>query len=225
MTIDFAALIYAYLLRCEKDKMKKIITILLLATIQTFLHADLAPSSGAGIAVRINVTSGTGFLASSGEALLFTDPESNEFILMGDESIDDATGIYNWNKTGENTASLILNDQISGFTASYEVTFSDQDTGSFSANVSGVGTQSGTFLFHYIIKPSEVSTTLGLSQPVVRVENNNVEIKLQMKSSTDLSEWINQSGSVSNNGTGELIFTSPVPTGNKFYMIQILDTP
>jgi hypothetical protein len=206
--------------------MKKIfITILLLSTLGPLANADFAPSSGTGIAVKINITSGTGYLALSGEAILFTDPESDEFILLGDDSIDDAKGLYNWSKSGVNTANLTLDDLNSGFTVFYEVTFSDQDTGSFYASVPEVGTQTGTFVFYHIIKPSEVSTTLGLSQPVVRVENENIEVKLQMKSSTTLSTWSNQSGTVDDNGDGEIIFSSPVPSGNKFYMIEILETP
>ena len=59
-----------------------IITILLMMSFSTFSRADFAPSSGEGMGVKIDITSGTGLLAINGEALLFTDPESNKFILF-----------------------------------------------------------------------------------------------------------------------------------------------
>lgn len=197
--------------------------VLLLIFFQASSFADFAPESGVGIAALVNIESGTEFLAPTGQAVLTTDLSGNRFALIGDENVDDGYGVYVWNKTSANRVSFTLFDEVSGITATYFLTYTSLDGGTFSVSIPSVGAQTGTFEMHYILKPSAVSSALAMGQPVAKVEQGQIEIEIQIKSSEDLSSFSPQSGTVRTDGNGKITFTTPANAGSKFYRIEVLN--
>jgi len=190
------------------------------------LAGDFAPASGDGIAVRVNVESGSGGLASSGEGAIFTDPDGAGFALLAvSANLENDYGDYTWTKTGANTGDLTLDNEVSGLTVTYSVTFQTPDAGTFSADAPNIGTQTGTFDFHHILKPSAVSEALAAGQPVARVDEGAVEVEFQVKRSDYLNTWTDESGSVSSDGSGQISFTTPVDSNAEFLRVDVLGTP
>jgi len=203
--------------------MKKnlIFSILLFSNFAAFVaFADFAPASGQGIVSIVQVQSGSGFLADTGRAVFATDVTGDRFALIGDENIDDGYGSYSWLKSSANAVQLTLNDEVSGVTVTYSLTFSSSDAGTTTASAPGVGTQSGTFAFYYILKKSEISSAFGLGQPVATVQDGKMTIDLQLKSSNNLSDFAPAPGSVSTIGPGKVRFTADAAPGSKFYTIE-----
>jgi hypothetical protein len=63
-----------------------------------------------------------------------------------------------------------------------------------------------------------------MGQPVIRAEQGEVKIELQMKSSDDLSGFDPQSGTVTTDGNGKITFTAPADADAKFYRVEVLST-
>ena len=187
-----------------------------------YSYSDFAPSSANSVAVHNTINSGTGYLASTGESIVFTIPDTQEFTLVGDANVADGYGTYSWTKTGANTASMTFNDLSSGVIITYNLVFINKDAGTFTANAVGIGTQTGTFIWRYMLKPSEVSSTLAGGKPVIRIDNNNANITFQIKESGDLESWNTPSGTISADGNGKITFSTTVSPTNKFYRIDLL---
>lgn len=202
--------------------MKSKTAFITLLFITTFSFADYAPSSANAVAVHCSILSGTGYLAEQGESIVFTIPETQDFTLVGDENVADGDGTYLWTKTGANTATMFFNDLISGVAITYSLIFTTQDGGTFSANAPNVGTQTGTFIWRYMLKPSEVSSTLGGGKPVVKVENNTAKISFQIKESRDLLNWNNPVGTTTSDDNGKVTFSTTVSPTNAFYRLDLV---
>ena len=203
--------------------MKKYISFVSLICASTMLaYGDYAPSSADAIAVHCTIQSGSGYFATSGESIAFTIPETQQFYLAGIENVDDGYGTYVWTKTGTNTATMLFNDISSEVSVIYSLTFNNRDEGTFSANAPGVGTQSGTFIWRYMLKPSEVSETLAGGKPVIKVENNTANITFQIKESADLESWSNPEGTATNDGNGKITFSTTASSTNKFFKLDLL---
>ncbi len=187
------------------------------------VYGDFAPSSGDGAALHCTVTYGTGYLASTGESVLFSHPDNGEFSLLGDENINNGYGTYTWTKTGTNTATVLFNDVVSGISIYYYVTFTSRDGGTFSANAAGVGTQGGTFVWRYMLKPSEVSTALAGGRIVLEVKDGNAEVSFSVKQSNDLHDWTTAQGTVSVGETGKIKFSTPAGDEIKFFRVDMVD--
>jgi len=188
--------------------------------------SDLAPSNFQGIGAEIAVSSGSGFLASRGNAVFYSSLEGNQFSLLGDGvNIAPGYGSYTWTKTSSTTGNLTLDDQVSGIAVTYQLTFTSADGGTFTVNEPGIGTQQGNFDFYYIIRPSDASTVLGVGQPILRVENGNavIEIQIQQSDSLGSGSWQNQSGTVSTDGNGKVIFTAPLDGNTDFYRLLLAE--
>ena len=65
--------------------------VIFLVAVSSVNYADFAPSSGNGLAVHNIIQSGSGYLASSGESVLFTHPQTLEFALLGDANVQKST--------------------------------------------------------------------------------------------------------------------------------------
>lgn len=182
--------------------------------------ADFAPASGQGVAAVIQVEAGTGFLADTGEAGFVSNVTGNGFALIGDENIENGTGTYTWLKTSANTVQLTLNDEISGVSVAYSLNFSSAEAGTFTASAPGIGTQSGTFDFYYILKKSQISTAFGIGQPVATVQDGKINIDLQLKSSDTVSDFAPAPGAFSLIGPGKVRFTADANAGSKFFTIE-----
>lgn len=183
-------------------------------------HADFAPASGRGLAAEIEVLSGSGFLASTGNAVLYTNLEGNTFTLLGDANISNGYGTYVWTKTGPNTVDFLVDDQESGIALTYRLTFFDEDGGTYTVNAPGIGTQSGIFSGYLIVRPSEAANALGIGQPTIRAQDGNVVLELRMVGSDRLQDWVLQPGSVWTDGLGTIRFTAPVDTSKRFFRVE-----
>mgnify|MGYP006276214001 CR=1 FL=1 len=128
--------------------MKSCYTLVIFVIFTVGLFADWAPESGRRIGAEIRVTSGSGFLASRGTAVLYTALEESRYSLLGDSNIETSYGTYQWNKISENQVALRLYDEFAGTGVTYNLTFTSADSGTFSVNEPGIGTQAGTFDYY-----------------------------------------------------------------------------
>ena len=195
--------------------------VIFLVSVSSVNYADFAPSSGNGLAVHNIIQSGSGYLASSGESVLFTHPQTLEFALLGDANVDDATGTFLWTKTGANTASMAVKDALTGVSITYLVVFTNSDGGTFSASAPGVGTQAGRFDVRYMLHPSEVSTALAGGKPTIKIQNGAAEVSFSVKQSSNLTQWVSAPGTFQTTN-GSVKFSMPVGADKKFFRIEML---
>lgn len=200
--------------------MKKIIYFILFLFLAGVAGADFAPASGRGVAAIIQINNGTGWLADTGRAVFASDVQGNGFALLGDEFVDDGYGTYSWSKSSASAVQLTLNDEVSEVTITYSLNFSSAEAGTFTASAPGIGTQSGSFQFYYILQKSEISTAFGLGQPVATVQDGKMHVDLQLKSSDTVSDFAPAPGSVSLIGPGKVRFTADANAGSKFFTIE-----
>lgn len=188
------------------------------------LSGDFAPQSGKGIAAVININTGTGVLATHGRGVFLSDLEGNDFAVIGDGDIEDFNGVYFWSKTGPNTSSLTLYDFVNFLTIPYQLVFTSEDGGTFTVNSATLGTQSGTFDMHYILKPSAVSGVLAVGSPVIHANGDSVEIELEIKSApTPDGEFTPVDASAESMGNGKVRIQTPKQGQARFYRFEFAE--
>lgn len=99
--------------------------------------------------MSVAVNSGSAPFAETGTYTLTTDgaaaATTGNYTVTGDgTAIGDSTGTYTYNRTGTNTATLVLQDSSLG-TVNSLLTFDTPNSGSVSSTDSTTGTQNGTF--------------------------------------------------------------------------------
>jgi hypothetical protein len=109
---------------------------------------NIAPAGFGGRTAQVTVNDGSGTFANTGTYTLVTDGARNatsgSYTITGDQAaIGDSSGTWTYNRTGTNTASIVLEDSTQGTTTS-DLTFDTATSGSINSNAGG-GSQSGTF--------------------------------------------------------------------------------
>ena len=109
---------------------------------------NVAPAGFGGRTAQVTVNDGNGTFANTGTYTLVTDGGANatsgSYNITGDgAAIGDSSGTWTYNRTGTNTASLVLEDSAQGTTTD-DLTFDTRTSGSVSSSAAGGG-QSGSF--------------------------------------------------------------------------------
>ncbi len=108
-----------------------------------------SPAGFGGTTMNVNVTGGTGGFTNAGTFVLTTDgaraDTTGNFGIVGDGGVGNSSGTYTYNKTGTNTANLVLTDSTSGSVVNSVLTFDTANTGSMQSDDGAGSTQSGTF--------------------------------------------------------------------------------
>jgi hypothetical protein len=98
--------------------------------------------------MQVTVNDGNGTFSNTGNYTLVTDGAANatsgSYNITGDGgTIGDSSGTWTYNRTGTNTASIVLEDSTQGTTTD-DLVFDTPKTGTITSSASG-GTQNGTF--------------------------------------------------------------------------------
>ncbi|MDB6031021.1 MAG: hypothetical protein JWM16_1359 [Verrucomicrobiales bacterium] len=109
----------------------------------------IAPAGFGARTMAVAVNDGAAPFSNTGTYTLTTQgaarDTSGNYTITGDgAAIGDSTGTYTYNRTGTNTANLVLQDSSLG-TVNSVLTFDSANSGSLTSTDSGTGTQSGTF--------------------------------------------------------------------------------
>ncbi len=111
--------------------------------------SNIAPVGFGGRTASVAVNDGSTPFSNTGTYTLVTDGASGDtsgsYTITGDgANIGDSTGTYTYNRTGTNTATLVLEDSSLG-TVTSELTFDAGNSGSLVTSDSTGGFQTGTF--------------------------------------------------------------------------------
>jgi hypothetical protein len=109
---------------------------------------NVAPAGFGARTMQVTVNDGNGTFSNTGNYTLVTDGAANatsgSYNITGDAgTIGDSSGTWTYNRTGTNTASLVLEDSTQGTTTD-DMVFDTPKTGTITSSASG-GTQNGTF--------------------------------------------------------------------------------
>jgi hypothetical protein len=110
---------------------------------------NVAPAGFGGRTAQVTVNDGAAPFSNTGSYTLVTDGAANatsgSYNITGDGgNIGDSTGTWTYNRTGTNTASLVLEDSSLG-TVTSDMAFDTRTSGSLSSSSGNGGFQSGTF--------------------------------------------------------------------------------
>lgn len=169
--------------------MKKLSLLLgLIALLVPNLLASNAPSSLNGLIFTVDIESGSGDFASSGQYLFIPDRSGSTYNIVFITDDDPSSGTFTYARTGENTATLSITDSSVSTAVAQELSFNSDNTGSYSIT-NGAGTQTGTFTYEYIYNPSSPNI-IDFDDLVIRaVGDDLIEFQTTLRQTTDLISW------------------------------------
>jgi hypothetical protein len=112
-------------------------------------NGTIAPAGLGARTVSVAVNDGSAPFSNTGAYTLTTQGSANDttgsYTITGDgTAIGDSSGTFTYNRTGTNTATLVLEDSSLG-TVNSELTFDAANSGSLTSSDSSGGFQTGTF--------------------------------------------------------------------------------
>lgn len=168
--------------------LKNSLLVAIFAFLLPCLSGNTAPSNLNGLILTVTIESGSGDFADSGSYLFIparTGPNYNIVFLTQNDA---SQGTFSYARTGENSATLQVNDSDISVALSQELVFTGNNQGSYTvANESG--SQSGTFTYEYIYNPSSANS-IDFNDLVLRaVGDDLVEFQTTLQQTTDLAIW------------------------------------
>ena len=162
--------------------------VLILCGVAGFAPAQTPPAEIFESVFTMNVHSGTGLYAQSGEYVIITADETAQYKLYGGTGVAPATGTYSYTSGTGAQATVTIVDSIVGRASGIVLNFETDDSGTYSL-ANSYGTQTGSFSWrrHF----TQVALRgLGLGKPVVtKNSDGTLSMVLTVKESANLVQW------------------------------------